>query len=246
MAAAGGPDRPPEMNDVMMTIESLRRKYATVYRVLEETYGTPVWRSHGPPLDVLVATILSQATSDINTDRAFAALTARFPDWESAMNAPTEEVIAAIHSAGLSNTKGPRIQNALRTIHRERGELSLDFLADMTTAEAMAWLTAIDGVGPKTASIVLLFALGRDAFPVDTHVYRVTGRLGLIPPRMSAEKAHAFLAALGEPETYYPIHLNLIRHGREICHAQRPQCPICPLKEWCDYYRRSIQQAADG
>lgn len=230
----------------MMTAESLREKYATVYQVLNETYGRPVWESHGPPVDILVGTILSQATADVNTSRAFAELTAHFPDWESVMNAPPEEVVAAIHSAGLSNVKGPRIQNALRHVYRERGELSLDFLDDLTTAEAMKWLTNIEGIGPKTASIILLFAFGRDAFPVDTHVHRVTARLGLIPPRMSAEKAHAFLAELGPPETYYPIHINLIRHGREICHARNPQCVICPLKDWCDYYRRAIQQTADA
>lgn len=228
----------------MTANEMLREKYDAVFRILNETYGRPVWRSFGPPLDVLVGTILSQATSDINSGRAMVELTTRFPDWESVMNAPPDAVIAAIRSSGLANMKGPRIQNALRYIYRERGELSLDFLADLTPAEALSWLTAIDGVGPKTASIVLLFSLGRNAFPVDTHVHRVTGRLGLIPPRMSAEKAHVFLAELGAPETYYPFHMNLIRHGREICHARRPECPICPLKDLCDYYRDVFLPAA--
>lgn len=229
-----------------MAIDFLREKYAAVYRLLNEAYGRPEWRSHGPPLNQLVGTIISQATSDINTERAYAELTSRFPNWESVMNAPVEEVIAAIRSAGLSNTKGPRIQNALRYIDRERGELSLDFLADLSPDEAMDWLTSIEGVGPKTASIVLLFSLGYPAFPVDTHVHRVTGRLGLIPPRMNAETAHAFLADLGPEETYYPIHINLIRHGREICQARRPLCHICPLRDWCDYYRVVVQQAADA
>jgi endonuclease-3 len=226
--------------------ETRREKYAAVFRVLNEVYGRPVWRSHGSPLDELIGTILSQATADVNTERAYAALTARFPDWLSVMNAPPEEVIAAIRSAGLAQTKGPRIQNALRYILRERGELSLDFLADMPLGEALAWLTAIDGVGPKTASIVMLFSLGRPAFPVDTHVFRVGGRLGLIPPRMNAAQAHVALAELGAPETYYPMHINLIRHGREICRARRPQCHICPLQEWCDYYRAAVLQARDG
>jgi endonuclease-3 len=226
--------------------DRLREKYEAVFHLLNEVYGRPAWRSHGPPLDELVATILSQATADVNTERAYVELTARFPDWESVMNAPPEAVIAAIHSAGLSLTKGPRIQNALRTIYRERGELSLDFLADLPLAEAMAWLTAIEGVGPKTASIVLLFSLGRPVFPVDTHVYRVGGRLGLIPPRMSADKAHAFLVGLGAPETYYPMHINLIRHGREICRARHPQCQICPLQDWCEYYQTHIVRAVDG
>ncbi len=229
-----------------MPTELLQEKYAAVYRILNETYGRPVWRSHAPPLDELVGTILSQATADINTERAYAALTERFPDWESVMNAPPAEVIAAIRPAGLANTKGPRIQAALRHILRERGELSLDFLADMPLDEAIAWLTSIDGVGPKTAAIVLLFSLGRPVFPVDTHVHRVSGRLGLIPPRMNAEQAHDFLAELGPPDTYYPMHLNLINHGRAICKARVPQCHICPLQDWCNYYRNVILRAADG
>ena len=229
-----------------MPVDYLRAKYDAVFRLLNETYGRPVWRSHGPPLDELVGTILSQATADINTERAFAALTARFPDWESVMNAPPEAVIAAIRPAGLANMKGPRIQAALRHIYSERGELSLDFLADLPLDQAVAWLTNLDGVGPKTAAIVLLFSLGRPAFPVDTHVHRVTGRLGLLPPRMNADRAHAFLAALGAPETYYPLHINLIRHGREICRARLPQCHICPLQDWCDYYRAAVLQARDG
>ncbi len=229
-----------------MTEETLREKYAEVFRLLNELYGRPVWRSHAPPLDELVWTILSQATSDVNSGRAYRSLTASFPDWASVMNAPAEEVIAAIHSAGLSNTKGPRIQNALRAIYRERGELSLDFLGQMPLDEALAWLTSLEGVGIKTASIVLLFSLGRPAFPVDTHVHRVTGRLGLIPPRADANKAHGILSELGAPETYYPMHINLIRHGREICRARTPYCHICPLQDLCDYYRANVLQAVDA
>ncbi len=229
-----------------MELEPLREKYSTVFAILNNTYGRPVWHTHGSPMDQLVGTILSQATADVNTERAYASLIARFPDWESVMDAPPEEVVAAIRSAGLSNIKGPRIQAALRYVQRQRGELSLDFLADLPLAEALAWLTAIDGVGPKTASIVLLFSLGRPAFPVDTHVYRVTRRLGLLPERMNANQAHDFLAALGAPETYYPMHINLIRHGREICRARSPQCHICPLQDWCDYYQSVVVRAADA
>jgi len=227
-----------------MSIEFLREKYDAVFSILNETYGRPALHPNGSPVNELVGTIISQATTDTNTDRAYAALTARFPDWESVMNAPPEQVIDAIRSAGLANTKGPRIQAALRYIYRERGELSLDFLADMPLDEAMRWLTAIEGVGPKTATIVLLFSFGRPVFPVDTHVYRVTGRLGLIPPRMNAVQAHDRLIELGEPDTYYPMHINLIHHGREICHARTPLCHICPLQDWCDYYRATYLPAA--
>lgn len=229
-----------------MNEDARRERYAAVFRILSEVYGRPVWRSHGPPLDELISTIISQATADVNTERAYAALIARFPDWEAVMNAPPAEVSAAIRSAGLSNLKGPRIQNALRHILRQRGELSLDFLADRPLDEALAWLTAIDGVGPKTAAIVLLFSLGRPAFPVDTHVHRVAGRLGLLPPRATAVKAHDLLAALGPPETYYPMHINLIRHGREICRARAPHCHICPLQDLCDYYLATAVRAADA
>jgi len=226
--------------------DARRAQYAAVFRLLAEVYGRPVWRSHAPPLDELIYTVLSQATADINTARAYAELTARFPDWPSVMDAPPEAVSAAIRSAGLSNLKGPRIQNALRHILRERGELSLDFLADLPLDEALAWLTAIDGVGPKTAAIVMLFSLGRPAFPVDTHVFRVGRRLGLIAPRQSAAQAHVTLAELGAPETYYPMHINLIRHGREICRARAPHCHLCPLQDQCDYYLAAVLQARDG
>lgn len=229
-----------------MPPERAREQYAAVFRILNETWGRPVRHPDAPAMNELVGTILSQATTDVNAGRAYAELVARFPDWENVMNAPPEAVIAAIRSAGLSNTKGPRIQNALRTIYRERGELSLDFLADMPLDEAMTWLTRIEGIGPKTASIILLFSFGRPVFPVDTHVYRVGGRLGLIPPRTSAGQAHAVMAALGPPDTYYPMHINLIRHGREICHARNPQCHICPLQAWCDYYRTVVARAMDG
>lgn len=230
----------------MFSTRVATEKYATVFRVLNQVYGRPVWRSHGPPLDVLIGTILSQNTADVNTERAYAALITRFPDWESVMNAPPEEVVATIRTAGLAHIKGPRIQNALRTVLRERGELSLDFLADMPLPEALEWLMAIDGVGPKTASIVMLFALRRPALPVDTHVHRVSGRLGLIPPGTNAGKAHALLAAHGPPDSYYPMHVNLIRHGREICRARAPQCQICPLQEWCDFYQSVVLRAADA
>ncbi|MGD2048685.1 MAG: endonuclease III, partial [Chloroflexota bacterium] len=118
------------------------------------------------------------------------------------------------------------------------GELSLDFLNDMSVEEALEWLTDLHGVGPKTASIVLLFSFGRPVFPVDTHVHRVSGRLGLIGPKVTADKAHQILENMGDPDTYYAMHLNLIRHGREICTARNPKCEQCPLRERCDYYQK--------
>jgi endonuclease-3 len=192
-------------------------------------------------LDELVSTILSQNTNDTNRDRAFESLKARFPTWEEVRDADEQEVIDAIQTAGLSNQKGPRIQNVLREITAERGELDLGFLYGLSAEEATFWLIRFKGVGPKTAAIVLQFSLNKPAFPVDTHIYRVTGRVGLRPSKMSAEKAHKHLAVLFPPEAYYEIHLNLIRLGREICHARRPNCEVCPLDDLCAYYREKGQ-----
>lgn len=200
-------------------------------------YGKPEWRNPLPPLDELVSTILSQNTNDGNRDRAFHALRARFPTWEAVRDADPDEVVQAIRPAGLANQKGPRIQTVLKEITAQRGELSLDFLSKIPETEARQWLMQFKGVGPKTAAIVLLFSLGKPAFPVDTHIYRLSGRLGLRPSSMTADQAHKHLEELFPPETYYAAHLNLIRLGREICQARRPNCPICPLQELCDYYQ---------
>lgn len=202
---------------------------------LLDFYGNPTWRNPLPPVDELVSTILSQNTNDTNRDRAFNSLRKRFQTWEQVRDGQTDTVIEAIRVAGLANQKGPRIQQVLREITEERGSLDLSFLKDMPIEAARAWLTGFKGVGPKTAAIVLLFSLGRPAFPVDTHIYRVTGRVGLHPEKMSVEKAHMHLEQLFAPETYYAAHLNIIRLGREICGARKPDCSRCPLKSLCNY-----------
>jgi len=208
-----------------------------IHQALLDHFGIPEWPNPVPPLDQLISTILSQNTNDINRDRAFLALRRRFSTWEELRDAEPESIIEAIRPAGLANQKGPRIQEVLREITRQRGSLDLDFLSGLSSEQAMSWLQSFKGVGPKTASIVLLFSFGKPAFPVDTHIYRVTGRLGLRPARMSVEQAHVFLAELFPGDTYYALHLNLIRLGREICRARKPDCPNCPLKQVCDYYR---------
>lgn len=218
-----------------MTKESLKEKYLTVHNLLLEEYGEPKWRQHLPPVDELVNTILSQNTSDVNRDRAYESLKVCFPTWQAVMDAPEAEVIEAIRPAGLANQKGPRIQLALRQVQAETGDLSLDFLSELPLDEARKWMTDIKGVGPKTAAIVLLFAFGRPAFPVDTHVHRVSGRLGLIGPKVTADKAHEILENIPYPETFYSFHLNVIRHGREVCTARSPKCPQCVLRNWCDF-----------
>ena len=206
-----------------------------VYNRLLDFYGFPEWRSPLPPVDELVSTILSQNTNDVNRDRGFDALRERFPTWEQVRDAPQDQVIEAIRVAGLANQKGPRIQNVLRQITEMRGDLDLSFLNQFTPQEAREWLVQFKGVGPKTAAIVLQFSLDMPAFPVDTHIYRITGRLGLRPEKMNADKTHIHMEELLPPETYYPAHLNIIRLGREICQARKPRCPKCPLENLCEY-----------
>ncbi|SRR6266545_602904 len=218
--------------------KNLSKRAIKIHEKLLEVYGEPVWRNPLPAVDELVSTILSQNTNDTNRDRAFNALRAKFPTWEAVRDAKTEDVIDAIRSAGLANQKGPRIQQALRSITEERGSLNLEFLADLPVEEARVWLTKFNGVGPKTAAIILCFSLNKPAFPVDTHIYRVTGRIGLRPEKMSVEQAHRHLESLFPPDTYYAAHLNIIRLGREICHARKPNCPQCPILKLCDYGRQ--------
>ena len=214
---------------------NVKRRALKIHEKLLEALGEPSWRNPLPPIDELVSTILSQNTNDINRDRAFNALRAKFPSWEAVRDARVRDVISAIRPAGLANQKGPRIQQVLKAITEERGDLDLWFLKDLPLEEARAWLTKFNGVGPKTAAIVLCFSLGRPAFPVDTHIYRVTGRIGLRPAKMTVEQAHLHLEKLFPPETYYAAHLNLIRLGREICHPRKPNCPKCPIRRLCDY-----------
>ena len=213
------------------------RLASEVHRRLLDFYGSPIWRNPLPPVDELISTILSQNTNDTNRDRAFESLRQRFPSWEAVRDAGPGSVTAAIHPAGLANQKGPRIQQVLREITAERGSLDLSFLNDLPLEEARAWLMKFKGVGPKTAAIVLLFSLGRPAFPVDTHIYRVAGRIGLRPEKMTVEEAHVHLERAFPPTTYYAAHLNIIRLGREICAACKPACERCPLRGICNYAR---------
>lgn len=224
----------------------LAKKAVEVHQRLMAKYGEPEWRNPLPPLDELVSTILSQATSDTNRDKGFFALKERYPNWEAVRDAPEKEIIETIYPAGLSNQKGPRIQHVLQEITRLQGELSIDFLKDKSKQEATDWLTQFKGIGVKTASIVLQFSLDIPAFPVDTHVHRVSGRLGLRPEKMNAEKSHPHLEALFPPETYYVGHLNIIRLGREICKARNPRCEECPLNDLCDDYQARLAAEASS
>ena len=209
-----------------------RKKLAEVDRRLARTFGTPTRRPGGDPLDLLIGTILSQNTSDLNRDRAYAELRKRFPRWEDVLAAPVEEIAQAIRGAGLHQQRAARIKAILKRLAEERGELSLDFLSHLPKEEAERWLLSLPGVGRKTAYIVLLFGFGWPFFPVDTHIARVTRRLGLVGER---EEPHRALAPLVPRGREIELHLNLIRLGREICQARRPRCQACPLPDLCSY-----------
>ena len=202
---------------------------------LADAYGRPHWVSHAPPLDELMATILSQHTSDLNSGRAFAALRARFPTWRQVLAADDADIAEAIQCGGLANLKAPRIQRVLREIDAEAGSLTLDWIRDWPLEQARAWLVALPGVGRKTAACVLLFSLGLPTMPVDTHVHRVGRRLGLIPAEVNANQAHAAFDRLVGPDrdTIYALHLNLIKHGRTTCKARAPACERCALNDLC-------------
>jgi len=205
---------------------------------LEGRFGPAPPRPARDPLSELVLTILSQNTSDLNTHRAETSLRSAFPRWEDVLTAPVEAIETAIRVGGLSNLKAPRIRSVLAEVKRREGSLSLGRLAALPLPEVLDYLESIPGVGPKTAACVALFALGKPAFPVDTHVHRVARRLGLIGLTDDAAAAHRRLAEAVAPGRRYPFHVHLIELGRAICHARRPQCEACPLTRECDYFKR--------
>ncbi|MBM2832063.1 MAG: endonuclease [Dehalococcoidia bacterium] len=195
-----------------------------------------------PPLDELILTILSQNTSDVNSRQSFRRLWSRFGSWQAVAGAGAAAIEEAIKPGGLGRVKAERIKVVMKKISRERGELSLDFLAHLPQEGAGAWLRRLPGVGPKTAACVLLFSLGKPALPVDTHVYRVASRLGMLLPKVSAEKAHDILGGLVPAKDVYRFHVLLIEHGRHLCKAQRPQCSRCPLLIGCPYGALQIEK----
>jgi endonuclease-3 len=202
-------------------------------RVLDEEYGRAPAQPSRDPIFELVLTLLSQHTSDHNSGHAMHRLVARFPTPVDVMNASVEDVEEAIRPGGLAPTKAKRLQAMLGEVQERRPDLDLSFLAGLPLEEAKAWLTSLPGVGPKTAACVLLFALDRPALPVDTHVERVAKRLGLVPPKMAAAKAHDALEAQLEPDEVYAFHVDLIQHGRRTCHARAPNCDDCVLGSRC-------------
>ena len=222
-----------------LATEAQSQLIRSVLARLVEVFGLPEWRNPLPPVDELVCTILSQNTNDHNRDIAFTSLKNRFPAWEEVLDADEGEIISAIRIAGLANQKGPRIKAVLTKIQLERGNLDLSFLAELPLEDARTWLLRFKGVGRKTAAIVLQFSLNRPAFPVDTHIYRVTGRLGVRPPAINVDQTHLLMERIVDPRDFYAGHLNLIRLGREICHARKPNCPLCPVNDLCAYFANS-------
>ena len=201
--------------------------------LLGEEYGPFEWQPRYDPASELVYTILSQHTSDVNSERAFRALMATFGSLEAIAAADVADIEDAIRSGGLAKTKAPRIKAILNEVMRKVGSYDLSFLAEMPLEDAKAWLKELDGVGPKTAAIILCFSLGLPAMPVDTHIYRVSRRLGFIGPKVSAEQAHDILEPMVEPEDVFAFHLYLINHGRQVCKARRPRCADCVLAWGC-------------
>ena len=208
-----------------------------LYLLISE-YGERDWRPHDSPLNVLVQTILSQNTSDANSRRAFHSLLASFPSWEDVASADVYRIASAIKGGGLSEVKARYIKQALGEIRQKRGRLELDFLNELPLEEARDWLKALPGVGTKTANCVFLFSLGRPALPVDTHVYRVAKRLGLIDAKATVEKAHKMLESLVPADKVYAFHVLMIEHGRKVCQAQHPRCLDCVLNGLCQYFQQ--------
>jgi len=204
-----------------------------VIKLLEREYGPCHWQADRDPIDVLIETILSQNTSDANSGRAFASLKASFDSWEAVASAPAEHIALVIKSGGLSQIKAARIKWVLQQIEREQGRITLDFLKSKTITEAEDYLMRLPGVGHKTASCVLLFSLGKPSLPVDTHVFRVAKRLGLIDSKVSIEKAHSLLQEQTPPSKVYQFHIHMIEHGRRVCRARQPRCHECTLNRIC-------------
>jgi len=224
---------------------SLSNKAQAIYTRLLEAYGEPRWTFGDDAVDTLVGTILSANTNDVNSGRAFRQLKERFGNsWDAVCAAPLDEIKEAIRPAGMYHQKAPHLVQALQQIRQDQGDYSLEHLAQLPEDEALAYLTRLPGVGHKTASIVLLFCFNMAAFPVDTHVQRITQRLGVSDRRASPDKIKGIWESLMPPSTYYALHLNLIRHGRETCLARSPRCEVCPLQELCDYYQGAGEWAA--
>ena len=207
---------------------------------LERAYGVPENERASDPLDMLIKIVLSQATSDVNSHRTFAALKKRFPSWEQLLRARTTTIADTIRSGGLANQKAAVIKSILRQLKAEHGTLDLSFLHDSSAAEATHYLSQFRGIGPKTIACTLLFACHKEVFPLDTHIFRILRRVGLIPQKSTDARAHQLMNAIVPEGKFYSFHVNLIRHGRALCRPREPLCERCPIVEYCDYGQSRI------
>ena len=219
----------------------LAKRAVQVHEKLLEVFGEPIWRNPLPAIDELVSTILSQNTNDVNRDRAFNALRAKIPTWEGVRDAPLNELIDAIAPSNYPEIKAPNIKETLRRIIDERGEANIDYLRDLPADEGLAWLTSLPGVGIKTATLVLLFCFGKPVMPVDTHVHRVSNRIGLIGSKVNPTAAHPLLMALlpNDPVVLITFHKDMLRHGQQICIWSTPRCEKCPMTDICNWYQEN-------
>ena len=228
------------LNRPWLERQHLRAKLSKITLLLEKEYGIPRRTRPGNPVDILIETILSQNTNDQNRDKAYQKLKTRFPRWEDVLEAKTKRIVLAIREGGLAGQKARRIREILHWIKKRQGKLSLSFLRRMDSEEIKNTIGPLKGVGPKTLHCLLLFGLGREAFPVDTHILRIGKRFGFIPDRMDAEKAHEWMSPLIPRKKSLSLHLNLIRFGRSVCKARKPSCDLCFLSGKCLYFRHRI------
>lgn len=221
-----------------MIIEEKPLKY--IIQNLESTFGEPALREKSEPLEMLIRVILSQATTDVLSARAFDNLKQKFPTWEAALATDANEIAEAIKLGGLANQKANVIKDLLTNIKAANGTLNLDFLHNLSIKDAVTYLKQFRGIGPKTVACTLLFACHKNIFPLDTHIFRVLRRVGIVPTKCSDERAHEILDELVPENKFYSLHVNLIRLGRKICRPNEPLCERCPIVEYCDFGQARI------
>lgn len=217
-------------------------KIMEVYNRLTERYGLRPLVPRREPMHELISTMLSHRTTQKNEALAYDRMWQRFGSWDAIQNAPTAELAEAIAPSNFAEAKAPNIQKALQRIYDERGEYSIDFLADVPVEQALAWLMALPGVGIKTATLVMLFCFAKPVMPVDTHVHRVSQRVGLIGPKVGTEAAHTLLLAMlpKDPYILFNYHVANLKHGQQLCVWGTPKCAPCPLKDICNWYQENV------
>jgi endonuclease-3 len=222
-------------------VDDLKAKANLTYELLVAHYGARPLVPRRQPMHELISTILSHRTTQKNEAIAYDRMWKKFGSWEAIRDAPLPELTEAIAPSNFPEVKAPYIKDALTKIIAERGEANIDFLADLSPDEGLAWLMSLRGVGIKTASLVLLFCFAKPVLPVDTHVHRVSQRVGLIPPKATADAAHHMLLALFPPDPYilYNFHIAGLKHGQQLCIWGDPRCEPCPLKALCNWYQEN-------